>query len=103
MHSMGIIHRDLKCENILCVYPESIKHVKICDFGISTLENENRNENVGTLTYKAPEILKWQKYDKSVDYWSVGIIMYILLCGCPPFTGETDIEVSLIYIFLKPI
>ena len=98
MHSKGIVHCDLKPENILCDKPNSIKNIKICDFGISqilTHENEYMTARKGTLGYMAPEILKGQKYNKSVDYWSVGVIMFILLCGYPPFMGETDMQVSI--------
>eukprot|EP01084_Bolivina_argentea_P125197 221848_1 len=102
MHDMGIVHRDLKPENILCV-EDSIKRVKIADFGISAISgtggNNDSNKNVmktrvGTLSYTAPEILKEKPYDKRVDYWSLGVIMFILLCGYPPFYGDDDREVT---------
>ncbi|ETO26138.1 hypothetical protein RFI_10997 [Reticulomyxa filosa] len=99
MHECGIVHRDLKPENILCVYPKSIKRVKIADFGISKIfsndqkEDINMRTKVGTLNYMAPEIFKQKGYNEKVDDWSVGVIMYILLCGYPPFWGDTDKEV----------
>eukprot|EP00485_Elphidium_margaritaceum_P023516 CAMPEP_0202712256 /NCGR_PEP_ID=MMETSP1385-20130828/36143_1 /ASSEMBLY_ACC=CAM_ASM_000861 /TAXON_ID=933848 /ORGANISM="Elphidium margaritaceum" /LENGTH=668 /DNA_ID=CAMNT_0049372227 /DNA_START=35 /DNA_END=2041 /DNA_ORIENTATION=- len=109
MHDMGIVHRDLKPENILCV-EDSIKKVKIADFGISAIvgsdmmhEHEDDEDagggkmmktRVGTLSYTAPEILAHKPYDHRVDYWSLGVIMYILLCGYPPFDGDTEYEVS---------
>ena len=106
MHSMGIVHRDLKPENILCVDPNSIKKIKIADFGISKMvKNPENIDNVtfrtmaGTLSYTAPEILRGKGYNKAVDYWSIGVIMYILLCGYAPFYGETDTELS--YEILK--
>jgi len=105
----GIVHRDLKPENILCV-EDSIKKVKIADFGISAIigdksrndddDEDSSNDNktmktrVGTLSYTAPEILSHQAYDKRVDYWSLGVLMYILVCGYPPFDGDNDYEVS---------
>ena len=97
MHSMGIIHRDLKPENILCVYPNSITKLKIADFGISKMIKSSKQQMktlCGTLSYSAPEILRGKGYDKSIDYWSIGVIMYILLCGYPPFWGETESEIS---------
>eukprot|EP00484_Ammonia_sp_Unknown_P023559 CAMPEP_0197025608 /NCGR_PEP_ID=MMETSP1384-20130603/5873_1 /TAXON_ID=29189 /ORGANISM="Ammonia sp." /LENGTH=622 /DNA_ID=CAMNT_0042454151 /DNA_START=11 /DNA_END=1879 /DNA_ORIENTATION=- len=112
MHKMGIVHRDLKPENILCV-EDSIKKVKIADFGISAnfgeqlIDDEEEEESaaakkanrtmktrVGTLSYTAPEILAHKPYDHRVDYWSLGVIMYILVCGYPPFDGDTDFDVS---------
>jgi len=113
MHDMGIVHRDLKPENILCVQ-DSIKRVKIADFGISAIiggennhkhktegnhnhknkKNKTMKTRVGTLSYTAPEILAHKPYDHRVDYWSLGVIMYILVCGYPPFDGESDYEVS---------
>ena len=97
MHDVGIIHRDLKPENILCVYPNSIQRVKLADFGISKVIKSSKQQMktlCGTLEYKAPEILRGKGYDKSVDYWSIGVIMYILLCGYPPFWGENESELS---------
>ncbi|ETO36833.1 hypothetical protein RFI_00227 [Reticulomyxa filosa] len=99
MHSRGIVHRDLKPENILCVRKNSIKTIKIADFGISKMVkgNEPMKTMVGTLSYTAPEILEGKKYDFRVDYWAIGVIMFILLCGCPPFYGESDAEVLRIF------
>eukprot|EP00484_Ammonia_sp_Unknown_P030727 CAMPEP_0197048818 /NCGR_PEP_ID=MMETSP1384-20130603/24070_1 /TAXON_ID=29189 /ORGANISM="Ammonia sp." /LENGTH=551 /DNA_ID=CAMNT_0042481011 /DNA_START=28 /DNA_END=1683 /DNA_ORIENTATION=- len=100
MHQTGIVHRDLKPENVLCVYPNSIKKVKIADFGISKLFDANHMQQqqmstvVGTISYTAPEVLSRKAYDYTVDYWSIGVIMYILLCGYPPFYGEDDKEVT---------
>ena len=94
---MGIIFRNLKHSNILCVEPNSIRNIKICNIGISNdaLTNENKDINwLERQQYLAPEILKGQKYDKSVDLWSLGIIFYLLLCGYLPFTGDTDKEVK---------
>ena len=96
MHSMGIIHRDLKPENILCVYPKSIAKIKISDFGISKIIKVGQTMKTicGTLSYSAPEILKGKGYDKSVDYWSLGVIFYMLLDGYPPFVGDNDSQVK---------
>ena len=104
MHLTGIVHRDLKPENILCIKPNSIRKVKIADFGISKILNTKKysishpsnsmNTIVGTINYTAPEVLKEKQYDYTVDFWSIGIIMYILLCGYPPFYGEDDKQVT---------
>jgi serine/threonine protein kinase len=89
------VHRDLKPENILCVHKGMIKTIKIADFGISKIvkPNELMKTMVGTLSYTAPEILENKKYDCRVDYWSIGVIMFILLCGYPPFYGDTDADI----------
>ena len=93
---MNIIHRDLKPENILIVdrnrngYPR----VKICDFGTSLMVEKGRVQKkiVGSSYYIAPEVLK-NKYNEKCDIWSCGVILYILLSGKPPFTGDDDNEV----------
>ena len=106
MHKMGIVHRDLKPENILCVEKDSIRKIKIADFGISKMVKNSQNIDkvtfktlAGTLSYTAPEILRGKGYNKAVDCWSIGIIVYILLCGYAPFWGDTDTELS--YEILK--
>eukprot|EP01083_Nonionella_stella_P069218 184393_1 len=102
MHSMGIIHRDLKPENILCVQPQSVRQIKIADFGISKIfthhtddDDEEEDEEKGvtetrlcSICYTAPEILANRKYDYRTDYYSIGVILYILLCGYPPFCED---------------
>merc|ERR1712032_1684392 len=96
MHSKGIVHRDLKPENVLCVEPNSIKKVKLADFGISKILKQldkTMSTSVGTVSYTAPEVLNRKNYDYTVDFWSIGVIMFILLCGYPPFCGESDEEV----------
>ena len=97
MHSMGLILCDLKLENILCYEPNSIKNIRICKFGLSKVlksHNESMLKRENSLLYMAPEILKGEKYDETSDYWSVGVIMFILLCGYPPFVGENHNQVE---------
>jgi len=87
IHGMTIVHRDLKPENILYKAPES-DEIKIADFGLARfIDSENMMKTAcGTPGYVAPEILKNKGYDSgAVDMWSTGVIMYILLCGFPPF------------------
>ena len=140
-HEKGIVHRDLKLENILFASEEPDSPIKIIDFGFSVLmekkqllkteeklpdsskdkdkkkdknknkdkeknsegnNNENNNpkkfgfkrmkSKVGTLYYISPEIIKGN-YDEKCDIWACGVILYILLCGYPPFSGNTDKEV----------
>jgi len=93
MHTNGIAHRDLKPENLLCGGPDG-KQIKVTDFGLSKdFGKGNLKTSCGTPDYVAPEVLKGQTYDNSVDIWSIGVICYILLCGFPPFYGNTDQQI----------
>eukprot|EP01121_Diplochlamys_sp_Union-15-3_P021693 TRINITY_DN8915_c0_g1_i2.p1 TRINITY_DN8915_c0_g1~~TRINITY_DN8915_c0_g1_i2.p1 ORF type:complete len:450 (-),score=100.64 TRINITY_DN8915_c0_g1_i2:1-1200(-) len=92
LHSKNIVHRDLKPENMLFVDP-SAETIKLCDFGLADYMGKNVGLSgvVGSRTYMAPEILKMKTYGKPVDMYSIGVIMYILLCGYPPFEPERGI------------
>jgi len=93
MHDKGIAHRDLKPENLL-VTGDNYDLIKISDFGLSKdFGNENLKTSCGTPDYVAPEVLKGASYDHSVDIWSIGVITYILLCGFPPFYGNTEQQI----------
>ena len=93
LHNNGIIHRDLKPENFL--YNPIDSSIKMLDFGLA---RSNSNEyttcssRVGTPYYMAPEVLK-RNYNLKCDLWSVGVIIYILLVGYPPFNGATDKDI----------
>lgn len=90
-----IVHRDLKPENFLLKDRSENAKIKIIDFGLSRRDNAPKgvmSTRVGTPYYVAPEVLK-KKYTNKCDIWSIGVISYILLCGFPPFTGETDVEI----------
>lgn len=97
-HSKGIIHRDLKPENILLESVEEARKefftVKVIDFGTSDVLKKNKllDKQIGTPFYIAPEVLN-NAYNEKCDLWSCGVIMYILLCGVPPFYGDTDDEI----------
>ena len=104
-HSQGICHRDLKPENILFLNKEPDSPIKIVDFGLSKIFGEIKpimkgnkidkntmSARVGTPYYMSPEVLQGN-YDNKCDIWSCGVILYILLCGYPPFDGETDHEI----------
>lgn len=93
-HSKNIIHRDLKPENILLSDKTPSAALKVIDFGTSDfcLPGQHLQHKFGTPYYVAPEVLK-KHYDKSADIWSAGVIMYILLCGYPPFGGKTDAKI----------
>jgi len=93
MHGNGIAHRDLKPENLLCSGDEH-NTIKVTDFGLSKdFANASLGTSCGTPDYVAPEVLRGQPYDNSVDIWSIGVITYILLCGFPPFYGNTDQQI----------
>jgi calcium/calmodulin-dependent protein kinase I len=93
MHDNGIAHRDLKPENLLCSGDEH-NTIKVTDFGLSKdFSTASLRTSCGTPDYVAPEVLKGQPYDNTVDIWSIGVITYILLCGFPPFYGNTDQQI----------
>ncbi|XP_071730906.1 calcium-dependent protein kinase 17 isoform X3 [Rutidosis leptorrhynchoides] len=90
-HSMGVIHRDLKPENFLLLNTDEDAPLKATDFGLSVFykQGEVFSDIVGSAYYIAPEVLK-RKYGPEVDIWSIGVMLYILLCGVPPFWAESE-------------
>ncbi|XP_029991369.1 caM kinase-like vesicle-associated protein [Sphaeramia orbicularis] len=90
LHSLKIVHRNLKLENL--VYFNRLKHSKIVisDFQLAKLENGLIKDPCGTPEYLAPEVVGRQRYGRPVDCWAIGVIMYILLSGNPPFYDDGD-------------
>ncbi|XP_055903928.1 probable myosin light chain kinase DDB_G0284661 [Eupeodes corollae] len=104
LHKKGIAHRDLKPENILCVNRDKLNPIKICDFDLGSgikLNDDTAMPSkspqlftpVGSAEFMAPEVVELflgeaNYYDKRCDLWSLGVIVYILLCGYPPFSGN---------------
>ncbi|XP_046939957.1 MAP kinase-interacting serine/threonine-protein kinase 1 isoform X2 [Lynx rufus] len=99
----GIAHRDLKPENILCESPEKVSPVKICDFDLGSGVKLNNSctpittpeltTPCGSAEYMAPEVVEVFRdeatfYDKRCDLWSLGVVLYIMLSGYPPFVGH---------------
>ena len=85
-HQLHVVHRDLKPENV--VFFEKLGMVKLTDFGFSNKYNPGQKleTSCGSLAYSAPEILLGDSYDApAVDIWSLGVILYMLVCGHPPF------------------
>jgi len=93
-HEKGILHRDIKPENMLFTSVEEDSVIKIIDFGVSCLfrEGDKFSSKYGTPFYIAPEVLK-QSYNEKCDIWSCGVVLYVMLCGCPPFGGRSNQEI----------
>ena len=94
LHRHGFIHRDLKPENVVYETKDKKSKIKVIDFGSSCFyeKGSKLKKKLGTPYYIAPEVLK-RNYDQKCDVWSLGVIMYILLCGYPPFNGKTDKDI----------
>ena len=107
-HEKGICHRDLKPQNILFYNKDEDSPIKIVDFGISKIYNPSLSSlkeeygdkeikkmttRVGSMLFLSPEVLKGS-YTEKCDVWSLGVILYILLCGYPPFNGSNEKEIT---------
>eukprot|EP00612_Vaucheria_litorea_P006129 CAMPEP_0171471654 /NCGR_PEP_ID=MMETSP0946-20130122/832_1 /TAXON_ID=109269 /ORGANISM="Vaucheria litorea, Strain CCMP2940" /LENGTH=241 /DNA_ID=CAMNT_0012001183 /DNA_START=194 /DNA_END=919 /DNA_ORIENTATION=+ len=103
LHKNGVIHRDIKAENVLCFGSKASNKVKLCDFGfaghLELIKKEflkaGNNDTFGTLHYMAPEIIRGEMYTYGSDIWSLGILTYSLLSGYFPFDGSSDENVEL--------
>eukprot|EP00922_Rhytidocystis_sp_ex-Travisia-forbesii_P018959 GHVS01028157.1.p1 GENE.GHVS01028157.1~~GHVS01028157.1.p1 ORF type:complete len:647 (+),score=89.52 GHVS01028157.1:191-2131(+) len=91
LHRHKLVHRDLKPENLLLESKSNDALIKIVDFGLAAhfSPQEVLRDKLGTAYYIAPEVLQ-SNYDEKCDVWSCGVILYILLCGYPPFNGVND-------------
>ncbi|CAL1608060.1 unnamed protein product [Knipowitschia caucasica] len=96
LHQLNIAHRDIKPENLLYTTTDNDAILKLTDFGFAkeTIVHNCLQTPCYTPYYVAPEVLGPEKYDKSCDMWSLGVIMYILLCGFPPFYSNTGQAIS---------
>ncbi|XP_036006250.1 serine/threonine-protein kinase D1 isoform X2 [Fundulus heteroclitus] len=94
LHFKNIVHCDLKPENVLLASADSLPQVKLCDFGFARIIGEKsfRRSVVGTPAYLAPEVLRNKGYNRSLDMWSVGVIIYVSLSGTFPFNEDEDIN-----------
>lgn len=85
-YQCNVIHRDIKLENILF----NKGQIKLCDFGWAYQGDDIPQEMCGTAEYIAPEVISGKLYDYKVDIWSLGIVLYEILYGDPPFDGDRD-------------
>lgn len=94
LHAHGVVHRDIKPENFLFDYRNNAEGaLKLIDFGFATFQNPHSDmlgSSCGTPDYIAPELLLEHPHNMAVDMWSVGVVLYILLCGFPPFYADSD-------------
>jgi serine/threonine protein kinase len=103
MHQKGIVHRDLKPENLLLSSTDE-DQLKLIDFG----DAENYfsayvlSGRAGSTLYVAPEVLRGDKYTSACDIWSIGVILFVLLCGYPPFYSESQDELNGLIIKGQP-
>ena len=96
LHKYGIVHRDLKPDNIMITQQNDFGIIKIMDFGLSKIVStqEKMVDGYGTLSYVAPEVLLRTPYNKEVDIWSMGVILYYMLCGHLPFKGNKEVVIA---------
>ncbi|XP_053891115.1 serine/threonine-protein kinase D3-like [Malaclemys terrapin pileata] len=94
LHTRNIVHCDLKPENVLLASDEPYPQVKLCDFGFARIIEESsfRRSVVGTPAYLAPEVLRQHGYNRALDMWAVGVIIYVSLSGTFPFNEEEDVN-----------
>ena len=101
-HERGIIHRDIKPQNIMLLRDGTLK---VADFGIAALENEvyeNNGQTIGSIHYIAPEQARGLSPDARSDIYSLGVVMYEMLSGRLPYTGDTLAEISAEHLPIDP-
>ena len=103
-HNKGICHRDLKPDNLCFVNMGNMENntIKLIDFGLGKIFGLEKKLNslVGTVLYTAPEVLN-KKYNEKCDIWSLGVILFFLVSGKPPFFGQNDAEIKMKILSMK--
>ncbi|ESO01970.1 hypothetical protein HELRODRAFT_65617 [Helobdella robusta] len=89
LHEVGVIYRDLKPENILI---DAQGYIKLVDFGLAKETRASTHTMCGTPDYLAPEMLQGKSYDKSVDWWALGVLLFEMVAGYIPYYAETNTE-----------
>ena len=97
LHKKGIMHRDIKPANIFVVEKDGKKVIKLGDFGCAIYIQDNQSDPIGTYTYNSPEQLKNLEYDDKCDIWSLGVTLFELYYGYPPYAPITNSNVILSY------
>ena len=97
LHKNGVVHRDLKLENYIFTGPgKGEGQLKLIDFGLSRacIEGETMTTNVGSVIFKAPEVMAGAGYGTESDMWSLGVICHMLCTGLVPWEGDTRAEIE---------
>ncbi|PSC70004.1 calcium-dependent kinase [Micractinium conductrix] len=94
LHALGVMHRDIKPENFLLTDQTDAADLKACDFGLSDFFKPEQRFSalIGSAYYVAPEVLR-RSYGPECDIWSLGVVLYILISGMPPFWGDNEKEI----------
>ena len=94
LHTMKVMHRDLKLENVLMDYSDGEHVCKVTDFGFAHFMQADGEDNeiIGTPFYMAPEVINGKNYDNKVDIWALGVITAELLTGHPPFLANNKAQ-----------
>eukprot|EP00177_Eucheuma_denticulatum_P005989 GFKZ01010926.1.p1 GENE.GFKZ01010926.1~~GFKZ01010926.1.p1 ORF type:complete len:424 (+),score=52.24 GFKZ01010926.1:560-1831(+) len=96
LHEVGVVHCDIKPENILCKSRSWPLQIKLCDFGLANFYDKYNDSNmtamIGTPGYVAPEVVQRKPYGPPVDMWACGVVLYVMLSGRMPFYGKDDVQ-----------